>query len=289
MASSATRSLGSGLRVALGEYDIGWHDPASSLDRARALVADAARAGARLVVLPEMTTTGFTMDRSQATPLTGGHAARLAAIAAEAGVWLIASIAATEVAPDGGMPDGGMRDGSTGGAVAVSPRAGRAVNAALVIDPAGAVVAVYRKKKLFAFAGEHEHYSPGSEAVTVTIDGVRIAPLICYDLRFPELFRALAHDVDAFVLVANWPAARRLHWDTLTRARAIENQAYVVAVNRTGTGGSIDYDGGSVTWGPFGERAPEVAAPNGTRLVDLDPARVATIRREYPFLADLQR
>ena len=261
------------LRVALGEYDIGWHDPEGSLERARALVADAARAGARLVVLPEMATTGFTMDRSQATPLSGGHAARLAALAAEAGVWLIASVAATESVALGA---GGQAKGTI-----------RAVNAALVVDPAGATVAVYRKQKLFAFAGEHEHYSPGDAPVVVAIDGVRIAPLVCYDLRFPELFRAVDRDVDAFVLVANGPAARRLHWDTLTHARAIENQAYVVAVNRVGSGGGIAYDGGSVAWDPWGDPVPEAQTPSGVRLVTIDPARVAEIRGRYPFLRDL--
>ena len=261
------------LRVALGEYDIGWHDPEGSLERARALVADAARAGARLVVLPEMATTGFTMDRSQATPLAGGHAARLAALAGEAGVWLIASVAATEPVALGAS---GQGKGTT-----------RAVNAALVVDPSGATVAVYRKQKLFAFAGEHEHYSPGDAPVVVTIDGVRIAPLVCYDLRFPELFRAVARDVDAFVLVANWPAARRLHWDTLTRARAIEDQAYVVAVNRVGSGGGIAYDGGSVAWDPWGDPVPEAQTPSGIRLVTIDPGRVAEVRGKYPFLRDL--
>jgi len=261
------------LRVALGEYDIGWHDPERSLERARALVADAARAGARLVVLPEMATTGFTMDRAQATPLAGGHAARLATLAGEAGVWLIASVAATEPAPLG---DAGGTEAS------------RAVNAALVADPSGAIVAVYRKQKLFAFAGEHEHYAPGDARVVVTIDGIRIAPLVCYDLRFPELFRAVARDVDAFVLVANWPAARRLHWDTLTRARAIENQAYVVAVNRIGSGGNIAYDGGSAAWDPWGDPAPEAQTPAGIRLVSIDPTRVTDIRTRYPFLRDMR-
>src|SRR3954468_18276408 len=130
MTSAAPRPL----RVALGEYDIGWHDPETSLERARALVADAARAGARLVVLPEMATTGFTMDRAQATPLSGGHAGRLAALAAEAGVSLIASGAATGPATDPAAW------GGRGPATAMT----RAVNAALVIDPSGAIVAVYR-------------------------------------------------------------------------------------------------------------------------------------------------
>jgi len=225
------------------------------------------------VVLPEMATTGFTMDRTQATPLAGGHAARLSGVAAEAGVWLIASVAATEAVALGGRDQGQERT--------------RAVNAALVVDPSGAIVATYRKQKLFAFAGEHEHYSPGDAPVVVTIEGVRIAPLVCYDLRFPELFRAVARDVDAFVLVANWPAARRLHWDTLTRARAIEDQAYVVAVNRIGSGGNIAYDGGSVAWDPWGDPVPEAPTPSGLRLVTIDPACVADIRGRYPFLRDL--
>ena len=263
------------LRVALGEYDIGWHDPETSLARASEVVADAARAGARLVVLPEMTTTGFTMDVSQATPLAAGHSARLSAIAAKSAVWLIASVAATESSSGPATPGGGLD--ST-----------RAVNAAVVIDPSGTVVAVYRKQKLFAFAGEHQHYVAGDGPVTVKIDDVRIAPLVCYDLRFPELFRTVARDVDAFVLVANWPAARRPHWDVLTHARAIENQAYVIAVNRIGSGGGIDYDGGSVAWDPWGEPAGETTTPIGTRIVDIDSGRVADVRKRYPFLEDLK-
>ena len=254
------------LRVALGEYDIGWHDADASLRAARELVARAAGEGARLVVLPEMTTTGFTMDVSQATPLDGGDAARLASLARERSVWIIASVAATERA-----------GGST-----------RAVNAAIVADPRGEIRAVYRKQKLFAFAGEHEHYAPGEEPAIVTIEGVRVAPFVCYDLRFPELFRAVAREVDAFVLVANWPAARRSHWDTLTRARAIENQAYMVAVNRIGRAGGIDYDGGSVAYDPWGERLAEHRrGPGDPAIVDLHPARVAEVRKKYPFLEDI--
>ena len=266
-------TAGRPLRVALGEYDTGWHDPETSLARADELVAGAVRGGARLVVLPEMATTGFTMDIAQATPLASGHSARLAAIAAAHNVWLIASVAATEQAP---APGG--KAGST-----------QAVNAALVIAPNGEVAAVYRKQKLFAFAGEHEHYAPGDGPVVVVIDGVRIAPLVCYDLRFPELFRAVARDVDAYILVANWPVARRPHWDVLLRARAIENEAYVVAVNRIGSGGGLTYDGGSVAWDPWGEPAPETSAPRGPRIAEIDPQRVSDIRARYPFLDDLTR
>ncbi len=241
------------LRVALGEYDIGWEDPDTSLARAGEVLARAAAGGARLVVLPEMATTGFTMDTSHATPLAGGDSSRLAALAARHAVWLIAGVAARDA------------DG--------------AFNAAIVADPRGEIVAVYRKQRLFTFGGEHERYVPGERPVIVEIEGVRIAPFICYDLRFPELFRDVAPDVDAFVLVANWPAARRVHWEVLTRARAIENQAYFVAVNRTGSGGGLDFAGGSAAYDPWGE-------PLASPIVTLDPARVREIRERYPFLAD---
>ena len=243
----------SSLRVALGEYDLGWQDASGSLARASDVVARAAAAGARLVALPEMATTGFTMDTSHATPIEGGDAARLAELASAHAVWLVAGVAARDA-------DGPF-------------------NAAIVADPAGSIVAVYRKQKLFAYGGEHDSYVPGDRPVVVDVEGVRIAPFICYDLRFPELFREVAADVDAFILVANWPAARRAHWDVLTRARAIENQTYFVAVNRTGSGGGIEYDGGSVAYDPWGDRL------HGS-VVEIDTQRVASIRERYPFLAD---
>jgi omega-amidase len=255
------------LGVALGEYDTGWHDPAASLARAKEIVRDGARAGAKLVVLPEMCTTGFTMDAaSQAEPLEGPSVRALSALAAEAKVNLLAGVAMREVA-------GGMK---------------RAVNAALLFGDDGTLRATYRKQRVFAYAGEHEVYTAGNEPVVVEVRGVRVAPFICYDLRFPELFRAVAPKADLMVVIANWPAKRRAHWDALIRARAIENQCYVVAVNRTGTGGGLTYDGGSAAFDPWGEPMlpAGVAAGSDVACVDVDPARVRAVRDEYPFLRD---
>ena len=253
------------LRVALGEYDTGWHDPAASLERAARVVGDAAAAGAGLVMLPEMCATGFTMESERwAEAIDGPSARRLGELAREHGVHLLAGLATREGA----------------GAQA------RFYNSALLFSPAGELAAEYRKQRLFAFAGEHGHYAPGAEPRVVEIAGVRVAPFICYDLRFPELFRAVAPRVDALLLIANWPASRRPHWDALLPARAIENQCAFVAVNRTGQGGGLEYDGGSAAFGPWGERLPEHRG--AVRCVELDPARVARVRAEYPFLADLR-
>jgi omega-amidase len=251
------------LRVALGEYDTGWHDPASSLARAEGLVRDAARGGAQLVVLPEMCTTGFTMDAAtQAETLEGASVQALGRIAAEAGVHLLAGVAVRECV--------GGRD--------------RAVNGALLFGDTGELRSIYRKQRVFGYAGEDETYTPGADAVIATVHGVRIAPFVCYDLRFPELFRRVARDVDAIVIIANWPARRRAHWDALVRARAIENQCYVVAVNRRGEGGGIAYDGRSAAFDAWGERLVPSAGP--VAMVDVDPARVRAVREEYPFLRD---
>jgi predicted amidohydrolase len=216
-----------------------------------------------------MCTTGFTMDAATwAEPLDGPSAARLAAAARAHRVWVLAGLAT-------------RGDGS----------AGRSAmhNVAALFDPAGALHAVYRKQRVFRFAGEDESYTPGAAPMVLTIQGVRVSPFICFDLRFPELFRAMAADVDALLLIANWPVARRAHWDVLVRARAIENQCFMVAVNRIGVGGGIEYDGGSVAYDPWGERLIP-AAPRRPRdsdapaVVTLDVARVREIRARYPFL-----
>jgi len=249
------------LRVALGQYDVGWQHPDASLARADAMVRDASARGAQLVVLPEMCATGFTMDARQwAEPLSGDRAKRLGAMARQAGVSIIAGLAARDA------------DG---------PR-----NAAVVIDASGEIDAVYYKQRLFGYGGEDVPYKAGDEPVVVTVGGVRLSPFVCYDLRFPELFRAVARDVDALVLIANWPAARRAHWDVLVRARAIENQCYMVAVNRTGEGGGIAYDGGSAAYDPWGE--PLIADEGSPApIVEIRTAEVDRVRRKFPFLEDL--
>jgi predicted amidohydrolase len=252
------------LAVALGEYDTGWHDPAASLAAAESVVARAASGGAQLVVLPEMATTGFTMETDRAVPLGSPDVRRLRDLAARHRVWLAAGLALREAAAGGG--DAGAC----------------AVNALLAIDPHGEIAAVHRKRRLFAYGDEHRHYAPGDRATCVTIDGVRTALFICYELRFPELFAAVAGDVDLMIVVANWPASRRAHWDTLLRARAIENQCALVGVNRVGEGGGLAYDGGSIAYGPWGDPL----APDDAGVVTVDVADVRRVRERYPFLKD---
>ena len=242
------------LRVALGEYDTGWHDPQLSLKRAGIVAQDAARDGARLLVLPEMATTGFTMDAEHFAESLGGESSMcLGEIAAKNEIWIVAGMSAREAGE------------------------ARAGNAAVVFGPDGAIRGSYRKQRLFGYADETRTYAAGTAPFTIDIEGVRTSLFVCYDLRFPELFREVARASDLMLVIANWPVDRRAHWDALLAARAIENQCYVVGVNRLGEAAGLKYDGGSAAHGPFGERFPG-------HVVDVDAAEVARVRERYPFL-----
>ena len=257
--------MSSPLRIALGEYDTGWHDPARSVARATALIEKAAAAGAHLVALPEMCTTGFTMDAAQyAEPVDGPSASALAAAARRAGVYVIAGIA--------------TRESSRG--------ADTFYNSAIAFSPNGSRLAEYRKQRLFAYATENDTYTAGTAPVTVDIDGIRVTPLICFDLRFPELFSAAAPTSDCIIVIASWPSRRQSHWETLLRARAIETQAYVAGVNRTGRGGDLDYAGGSAAFDPWGE---PLALSGESKIVTVDPQVVASTRRTFPLVRDARR
>ena len=194
------------LNVALVQPDTLWHDAAANFAAVDRLAADV-EAGT-LVVLPEMFASGFTMDVAAAS--AGDVAAFCADLARRRGVHLIAGLV-------------------------VRAADGRGLNQCVAYDPAGTEIGRYSKIHPFTFAGESDHYAAGESVVVVPIGGFRVGLSVCYDLRFPETYRALvAAGADVLVNVANWPASRVAHWDALLKARAIENQCYVLGVNRVG-------------------------------------------------------
>ena len=248
------------MRVALLQLDMAWEDVAENHRRAAKLLSEAAAGGARLAILPEMFSTGFSMDaRRIAQPPGGPSEAFLREQAKTLGLWILASI------PESGDP---------------APR-----NMALLVSPDGSVTR-YAKIHPFSYAGEHKAYAAGDRVVTAEIEGVRVTPFVCYDLRFPEPFRTAAADTDVYAIVANWPDERREHWRTLLRARAIENQAYVLGVNRVGDGGRLHYAGDSAAISPMGETLAEAGGQEQVLFSDVEPAKVAEVRTRFPFLND---
>ena len=250
------------MRVAALQHDIVWEDRDANFARLAPRIADAAGDGARLVVLTEMYSTGFSMDTARvAEPFDGPSARFLVDQARHHDVWVCGS--APEVQAGDDLPS----------------------NTLILAAPDGSARR-YRKIHPFTYGGEHEQYAAGDAHLTVDVEGVRCSFFVCYDLRFADEFWGLAPDTDCYVLVANWPAPRRDHWRALLKARAIENQAYVVGVNRVGHGGKLDYAGDSAVVQPFGETHEADGPTEQTLVRDVDPAIVAETRARYPFLTD---
>ncbi|HEY3204627.1 MAG TPA: carbon-nitrogen family hydrolase [Thermoanaerobaculia bacterium] len=240
--------------------DLAWEDVAENHRRARRHLETARHEGARLALLPEMFCTGFSMESSRiAQPRGGPSETFLRETARELDLWILASI------PEVGEP---------------RPR-----NMAILAAPDGSAMR-YAKIHPFTFGGEDRVYTGGDRIVTAAVDGLRVTPFVCYDLRFPEPFRLAAEDTDVFAVVANWPERRREHWRTLLRARAIENLCYVAAVNRVGEGGGLRYAGDSAVISPWGEALVEGDASEAVLLCDVDPAAVRDARAKFPALLD---
>jgi predicted amidohydrolase len=250
------------VKVAAIQHDIVWEDGAATRAALDPHLGTAAAAGAKLAVLTEMFPTGFSTTAGKTVEPEGGPSTGwLQDRASEHGLWICGSVPT--------QPGFG----------------GKPVNRFLLAGPRGELEH-YDKIHPFSYAGEHEHYAAGTRRVTFTVEGVRVTPFVCYDLRFADEFWAEAPGTDCYVVVANWPAARRAHWQALLVARAIENQAYVVGVNRVGEGGGLAYAGDSRIVDPLGEVLAAGAAGETILLADVDPAVVADTRRRYPFLND---
>ncbi len=250
------------MKVAAVQHDIVWEDRDANFERLAPMIAAAAAQGARLVVLTEMFSTGFSMDTKKiAEPVDGPSTRFLVEQAQQHNVWVCGSLPERPV--EQALP----------------------YNQFVLAAPDGTTHR-YAKIHPFSYAREQERFAAGSKFMTVDVDGVRVSLFVCYDLRFADEFWALAHDTDCYLVVANWPESRREHWRALLVARAIENQAYVVGVNRVGSGGGLDYVGDSRIVDPLGEVLAEAAGREVVLSADVDPARVSEVRTEFPFLAD---
>ena len=151
--------------------------------------------------------------------------------------------------------------------------------------PGGELV-TYDKRHPFTYADEHLEFEPGDELVSFEIDGLRVTPFVCYDLRFGDDFWVQGPATDLFVVPANWPERRRRHWSALLVARAIENQCYVVGCNRVGNADGLDYSGDSAIVDPLGEVLATASGTETVLLADVTAERVAEVRAAFPFLQD---
>ncbi|MGE0879732.1 MAG: nitrilase-related carbon-nitrogen hydrolase [Acidimicrobiia bacterium] len=250
------------MKIAAIQHDVVWEDAKATCARLAPMIAGAAGAGARLVVLTEMFSTGFSMNTAAIAEAPDGPSVTfLRQQAAAHGIWLCASVPV------------------------LVPGHTKPFNRLTLATPEGDAHS-YDKIHPFTYSGEHEHYDAGTSFLTVDVEGLRCSFFVCYDLRFANEFWELAPSTDCYVLPANWPESRRLHWQSLLQARAIENQAYVVGVNRVGQGGKLHYVGDSRIIDPLGELLTTGARAETTLIADIDPAMVAATRERFPFMND---
>lgn len=247
------------MRVTLLQMDIRWGEPTANCRRAEELME--AHPDSDLYILPEMFATGF------ATQPEG-----------------MAEEAATSPSLRWMKQTAAQRQCALCGSLAVEED-GHCYNRLYFVKPDGEVTA-YDKRHLFTYGGEHLHYTPGEQRTVVTWQGVRILLLVCYDLRFPVWSRN-REDYDLIIYTANWPASRRRAWDILVRARAIENQCYVAAVNRTGDDPQCSYNGGSCLIDAYGKEA--VLCEEGKECAvtaDINLEKLTAFRQKFPVLKD---
>jgi omega-amidase len=250
------------MKIAAAQMDIAWHDRDANHIKIRGMAAEAKAAVADLVVFPEMASTGFSMDTAvTAEGLDGPTPTLFRKLARE-----------FDMAVVGGFV---LKQGN-----------GRPQNVSLAVDPQGRDLALYAKTHLIGLLGEDRHYHAGDRTVSFPVGGMEASCLICYDLRFPEVFRPLADRCALILVIASWPAMRQRHWDMLLPARAVENQVYVVGVNRVGEGDGLQFTGGSVIIDPAGEIIAQAGDQERLLVADIDPLRVAAIRSQMPFLKD---
>ena len=253
------------MKIYCCQFDIAWENKPANFAKARLLLEAAKPERGSLVLLPELFATGFTMNAAPFAEKPGAETEQfLTSLARELGVFVL-----------GGVLGAGAQ--------------GRGRNLSVGFSPEGREVARYLKMQPFTPGGESAAYEAGKETVLFHWQGFTVAPFICYDLRFPEHFRAATRrGAQLITVLSSWPVQRIEHWVTLLRARAIENQAFVAGVNRCGTDPKFVYSGRSLVVGPGGDILADAGDGEKVISAEVDLAKLLAYRKELPFLADMR-
>lgn len=253
------------MQVVACQLDIAWEDKPTNYGKVTSLLDGVNIGPGALIVLPEMFATGFSMNVDVTDEAADHHSGEAFAqlLADEFNACVIAGV--VNRAPSG-----------------------KGFNEAVVFD-ARRELCRYRKVQPFSIGGEHEHYEAGDAPMVFEWGGAKVSPFVCYDLRFPEHFRtAAAMGAEVIAVIANWPVKRIEHWRVLLRARAIENQAFVIGVNRCGVDPSLAYTGQSMIVDPMGRVLADAGDGEGVITATLDLADQREFRERFPVLKDMR-
>lgn len=252
------------LTISLGQMDVKFGDVAANLATVAAMTAEAARRGSDVVVFPELWSTGYDLENAAryATPLDSGMFAETAVLAQKHQIHILGSCLSL------------LGEGQFG-------------NTAVLFAPDGRILADYSKTHLFRLMQEEQYLTAGDKLALVETDWGKWGLAICYDLRFPELFRRYAlAGANLVFLPSEWPHPRLAHWRTLLRARAIENQMFMAACNRVGETDGTRFFGHSTIVDPWGEIVLELGEGEMLGTAVLDMSLVDTVRTKIPVFAD---
>ena len=250
------------MRFGLAQIDITPGEVSLNLERAKSFVESAASLQADVVVFPEVFSTGLQpLSKDKVLEASEKTSQFLENASKEYGLAVCGSFPFAKSADE--LPH----------------------NLFQFWSPEG-LVSEYAKIHLISYLGEDERYRAGDGLKDFSYKGLRIRPLICYDLRFDYLFTNSAEDVDLYLVPACWPRERKNHWQALTKARAVDTQAYLIGVNRVGGGKKLKFDGGSLAFSPKGDSLIQASSCQGLFMVDVDASEVSSWRKEFPALKE---
>lgn len=261
---------GDAVKISLAQMDVVLGEPETNLETVRLMAAEAARRGSQVLVLPELWSTGYDLENAakHATGVHEGIFTQVREIAMHHELYVLGSCLSL------------LGDGRSG-------KSGQYGNTAVLCNPQGEMMGQYSKVHLFRLMQEEQYLTAGERLALVDSEWGKLGLAICYDLRFPELFRRYALDGAKVVfLPSEWPHPRLAHWQTLLRARAIENQFYVVACNRVGRSKETDFFGHSCIIDPWGQTVIEAGEEAMLVTCEIDLARVDEVRRRIPVFED---
>ncbi len=252
------------MKAALCQTNIIWENKEENLKKAEGFTAIAAQNNADLIIFPEMSFTGFTTN----TQLCGESYKKSPTVKF-------------------------MQELSEKNKIAIAfgviiNESSKSYNRIVITNSNGEIAAFYDKIHPFTYSGEDKFFTGGNSITRTVIKDVTLSPFICYDLRFPQPFLAASQSAHLLIIIANWPESRISQWNYLLRGRAIENQAYVIGVNRTGTGNGIEYNGHSAAYDCYGNLLTEADSSECLTYCEIVPQTVAAYRKKFPAKADFR-
>lgn len=246
--------------IGIAQINIAWEDSKENMKKVERLIKEASENKAELMLFPEMSLTGFTMDINKLFLSEEQiiNWLKKAAINNNINIGLGFAIKADE----------------------------KGMNKYVILSKEGEVLAKYTKIHPFSYGGENDKYYSGNEICVCEINKFKISPFICYDLRFPEVFQIASKEANIITVAASWPKAREEHWITLLKARAIENQCYVIGINRVGSGGGLQYNGASIFVSPNGEILNDISSEETLILKDIELNKIKEVKDKFDIKKD---